>query len=233
MVLGITSIFGEKRPILCVTGKNTKKAIPTLVRGSPNWFGDSLLCASPFRFWDPSFGVGMSWSPFWFGDPRIGLGRDTKKIPIIMLTAKSEEDNKIMGLNSGIDDYLTKPFSPKELIARINALLRRSSPELTDEPVNILDLSLDPLQHQLTIKGKLTKIGPTEFKILHLFIKNLNKVFSRNQIMDRVWGNKSEIDDRTVDVHIKRIRACLANDGYDKIIRTIRGEGYSVSEKHL
>ena len=104
---------------------------------------------------------------------------------------------------------------------------------MTDEPVNILDLSLDPLQHQLTIKGKLIKIGPTEFKILHLFIKNLNKVFSRNQIMDRVWGNKSEIDDRTVDVHIKRIRACLANDGYDKIIRTIRGEGYSVSEKHL
>ena len=164
---------------------------------------------------------------------RLRANSDTKKIPIIMLTAKSEEDNKIMGLNSGIDDYLTKPFSPKELIARINALLRRSSPELTDEPVNILDLTLDPLQHQLTIKGKLIKIGPTEFKILHLFIKNLNKVFSRNQIMDKVWGNKSEIDDRTVDVHIKRIRACLANDGYDKIIRTIRGEGYSVSEKHL
>jgi len=164
---------------------------------------------------------------------RLRANSDTKKIPIIMLTAKSEEDNKIMGFNSGIDDYLTKPFSPKELIARINALLRRSSPELTDEPVNILDLSLDPLQHQLTIKGKLIKIGPTEFKILHLFIKNLNKVFSRNQIMDKVWGNKSEIDDRTVDVHIKRIRACLANDGYDKIIRTIRGEGYSVSEKHL
>jgi two-component system phosphate regulon response regulator PhoB len=155
---------------------------------------------------------------------RLRANSDTKKIPIIMLTAKSEEDNKIMGFNSGIDDYLTKPFSPKELIARINALLRRSSPELTDEPVNILDLSF---------KGKLIKIGPTEFKILHLFIKNLNKVFSRNQIMDRVWGNKSEIDDRTVDVHIKRIRACLANDGYDKIIRTIRGEGYSVSEKHL
>ena len=164
---------------------------------------------------------------------RLRANSDTKKIPIIMLTAKSEEDNKIMGLNSGIDDYLTKPFSPKELIARIKALLRRSSPELTDEPVKILDLSLDPLQHQLTIKGKLIKIGPTEFKILHLFIKNLNKVFSRNQIMDKVWGNKSEIDDRTVDVHIKRIRACLANDGYDKIIRTIRGEGYSVSEKHL
>ncbi|MEJ6765689.1 MAG: phosphate regulon transcriptional regulator PhoB [Methylophilales bacterium] len=164
---------------------------------------------------------------------RLRANSDTKNIPIIMLTAKSEEDNKILGLNSGIDDYLTKPFSPKELIARINALLRRSSPELTDEPVNILDLSLDPLQHQLTINGKLIKIGPTEFKILHLFIKNLNKVFSRNQIMDKVWGNKSEIDDRTVDVHIKRLRACLATNGYDKIIRTIRGEGYSVSEKHL
>ena len=153
--------------------------------------------------------------------------------PVLILSAMDSVDNRVEGLRAGGDDYLTKPFSPKELIARINALLRRSSPELTDEPVNILDLSLDPLQHQLTIKGKLIKIGPTEFKILHLFIKNLNKVFSRNQIMDRVWGNKSEIDDRTVDVHIKRIRACLANDGYDKIIRTIRGEGYSVSEKHL
>jgi two-component system phosphate regulon response regulator PhoB len=164
---------------------------------------------------------------------RLRANSDTRKIPIIMLTAKSEEDNKILGLNSGIDDYLTKPFSPKELIARINALLRRSSPELTDEPIKILDLTLDPLQHQLTIKENLIKIGPTEFKILHLFLKNLNKVFSRNQIMDKIWGNKSEIDDRTVDVHIKRLRACLAPNGYDKIIRTIRGEGYSVSEKHL
>ena len=164
---------------------------------------------------------------------RLRANSDTKKIPILMLTAKSEEENKILGLDSGIDDYLTKPFSPKELIARIKALLRRSAPELTDEPIKILDLILDPLQHQLTIKEKLIKIGPTEFKILHLFLKNLNKVFNRNQIMDKIWGNKSEIDDRTVDVHIKRLRGCLAPNGYDKIVRTIRGEGYSVSEKHL
>ena len=164
---------------------------------------------------------------------RLRANSDTKKIPILMLTAKSEEENKILGLDSGIDDYLTKPFSPKELIARIKALLRRSAPESTDEPIKILDLILDPLQHQLTIKEKLIKIGPTEFKILHLFLKNLNKVFNRNQIMDKIWGNKSEIDDRTVDVHIKRLRACLAPNGYDKIVRTIRGEGYSVSEKHL
>ena len=164
---------------------------------------------------------------------RLRANSDTKKIPILMLTAKSEEENKILGLDSGIDDYLTKPFSPKELIARIKALLRRSAPELTDEPIKILDLILDPLQHQLTIKEKLIKIGPTEFKILHLFLKNLNKVFNRNQIMDKIWGNKSEIDDRTVDVHTKRLRACLAPNGYDKIVRTIRGEGYSVSEKHL
>ena len=164
---------------------------------------------------------------------RLRANSDTKKIPILMLTAKSEEENKILGLDSGIDDYLTKPFSPKELIARIKALLRRSAPELTDEPIKILDLILDPLQHQLTIKEKLIKIGPTEFKILHLFLKNLNKVFNRNLIMDKIWGNKSEIDDRTVDVHIKRLRACLAPHGYDKIVRTIRGEGYSVSEKHL
>jgi len=164
---------------------------------------------------------------------RLRSNSDSKKIPIIMLTAKSEEENKILGLDSGIDDYLTKPFSPKELIARIKALLRRSAPELTEEPIKILDLILDPLQHQLTIKEKLIKIGPTEFKILHLFLKNLNKVFSRNQIMDKIWGNKSEIDDRTVDVHIKRLRGCLAPNGYDKIVRTIRGEGYSVSEKHF
>tara|TARA_Y100000022_G_scaffold196978_1_gene204763 strand:+ start:45 stop:740 length:696 start_codon:yes stop_codon:yes gene_type:complete len=164
---------------------------------------------------------------------RLRTNSDTRKIPIIMLTAKSEEENKILSLNSGIDDYLTKPFSPKELIARIKALLRRSAPELTDEPIKILDLNLDPLQHQLTIKEKLIKIGPTEFKILHLFLKNLNKVFSRNQIMDKIWGNKSEIDDRTVDVHIKRLRACLAPNGYDKIVITIRGEGYSVSERNV
>ena len=164
---------------------------------------------------------------------RLRTNSDTRKIPIIMLTAKSEEENKILSLNSGIDDYLTKPFSPKELIARIKALLRRSAPELTDEPIKILDLNLDPLQHQLTIKEKLIKIGPTEFKILHLFLKNVNKVFSRNQIMDKIWGNKSEIDDRTVDVHIKRLRACLAPNGYDKIVITIRGEGYSVSERNV
>ncbi len=162
---------------------------------------------------------------------RLRANSDTKNIPIIMLTAKSEEDNKILGLNSGIDDYLTKPFSPKELIARINALLRRSSPELTDEPVNILDLSLDPLQHQLTINGKLIKIGPTEFKILHFFMKNTDRVYSRNQILDKIWGNKSEIDDRTVDVHIKRLRESLKKSGYDKLIQTVRGAGYRFSKE--
>lgn len=162
---------------------------------------------------------------------RLRSNSITKNIPIILLTAKGDEENKIKGLESGADDYLTKPFSPRELVARIKALLRRRAPELINVPIQIMELTLDPGAYRLYTDNETLKIGPTEFKLLHLFMKNTNIVFSRNQILDKVWGNGSEIDDRTVDVHIKRLRKCLCKSGHDKLIRTVRGVGYCFSEK--
>jgi two-component system phosphate regulon response regulator PhoB len=160
---------------------------------------------------------------------RLKANSETKSIPIIMLTAKADEDNKIKGLNVGADDYLTKPFSPRELIARIKALLRRRSPELINEPIIIDALVLDPGSHKVQVDNKKINIGPTEFKLLHFLMKNSDRVYSRNQILDKIWGNKSVIDDRTVDVHIKRLRAALKNSHYDRMIQTVRGSGYRFS----
>ena len=162
---------------------------------------------------------------------RLRANSSTKLIPIIMLTAKSDEDNKIEGFNVGADDYLTKPFSPRELVARIKALIRRRSPELVNDPIIAEGLVLDPSSHRVQVNNKNIKIGPTEFKLLHFFMKNNNRVFSRNQILDKIWGNKSVIDDRTVDVHIKRLRESLKQSGYDKLIQTVRGAGYRFSKE--
>jgi len=162
---------------------------------------------------------------------RLRANSETKNIPIIMLTAKSDEDNKIKGLDVGADDYLTKPFSPKELIARIKALLRRRSPELINEPIIIDGLILDPSSHKIQINNKNIKIGPTEFKLLHFFMKNTDRVYTRNQILDKIWGSNSVIDDRTVDVHIKRLRKSLNHSGYDKLIQTVHGTGYRFSKE--
>ena len=154
----------------------------------------------------------------------------TKKIPIIMLTAKNEEENMILGLNSGADDYLTKPFSPRELVARIKAVLRRKAPDLIEEPIEINGLHLDPTNHCVRSNNNSIRIGPTEFKLLHFFMKNPERLFSRNHILDKVWGNKAEIEDRTVDVHIKRLRNSLSSEGKQKLIQTVRGIGYRFSE---
>jgi two-component system phosphate regulon response regulator PhoB len=161
---------------------------------------------------------------------RLRANSTTKFIPIIMLTAKSDEDNKVEGLSVGADDFLTKPFSPRELVARIKALIRRRSPELLNDPIIAEGIILDPKSHRVQVDGEYLKIGPTEFKLLHFFMKNNNHVFSRNQILDKIWGNKSEIDDRTVDVHIKRLREVLKQSGYDKLIQTVRGAGYRFSD---
>ena len=162
---------------------------------------------------------------------RLRANSTTKSIPIIMLTAKSDEDNKIEGLNEGVDDYLTKHFSPRELVARIKALIRRRSPELINNPVISEGLVLDPSSHKVHADKKSIDIAPTEFKLLHFFMKHPDRVFSRNQILDRIWGNKSEIDDRTVDVHIKRLRGSLKESGYDKLVQTVRGAGYRFSKE--
>ena len=161
---------------------------------------------------------------------RVRGNPNTKNIPIIMLTAKSDESNILKGLDTGADDYMTKPFSPKELIARIKAVLRRKSPELVDEPISIKGLTLDPNKHLLQYNNKTITIGPTEFKLLNFFMKNPDRVFSRNQILDKIWGNKSDIDDRTVDVHIKRLRDTLKISGQESLIKTIRGIGYRLSK---
>tara|TARA_B100001142_G_C14190971_1_gene599936 strand:- start:32 stop:718 length:687 start_codon:yes stop_codon:yes gene_type:complete len=161
---------------------------------------------------------------------RVRGNPNTKNIPIIMLTAKSDESNKLKGLDTGADDYMTKPFSPKELIARIKAVLRRKSPELVDEPISIKGFTLDPNKHLLQYNDKTITIGPTEFKLLNFFMKNPDRVFSRNQILDKIWGNKSDIDDRTVDVHIKRLRDTLKISGQESLIKTIRGIGYRLSK---
>ena len=162
---------------------------------------------------------------------RLRANSATKLIPIIMLTAKSDEDNKIESFDVGADDYLTKPFSPRELVARIKALIRRKSPELLNDPIIVEGLVLDPGSHRVQVNNKNINIGPTEFKLLHFFMKNNNRVYSRNQILDKIWGNKSVIDDRTVHVHIKRLRESLKQSGYNKLIQTVRGTGYRFSKE--
>ncbi len=150
----------------------------------------------------------------------------TKDVPIIMLTARTEEDDKITGLEAGADDYVTKPFSPKELVARIKAVLRRRAPQLTDDAVEVAALRLDPATHRVTAHGKPVDMGPTEFRLLHFFMTHAERVHSRTQLLDQVWGDHVFVEERTVDVHIKRLRAALAPSGHDKHVETVRGAGY-------
>jgi len=152
----------------------------------------------------------------------------TKNTPIIMLTAKGEEDNKIEGLDSGADDYITKPFSTKELTARIKALLRRSGSE-EEASLEYNGLAIDPIAHRVTVKGEPLKLGPTEYRMLEFFMAHPERAYSREQLLDGVWGGTVYIDDRTVDVHIRRLRKALSEFGFDKYIQTVRGTGYRFS----
>jgi len=150
----------------------------------------------------------------------------TRQVPIIMLTAKGAEQDKIDGLESGADDYITKPFSPKELMARIKAVLRRRAPQLTDDLTEVAGLKLDPSAHRLTGNGQTLAIGPTEFRLLHFFMTHPERVFSRSQLLDQVWGDHVFVEERTVDVHIRRLRKALEPTGHDNHIETVRGTGY-------
>jgi two-component system phosphate regulon response regulator PhoB len=152
-----------------------------------------------------------------------------KNIPIIMLTARSEEDDKIQGLEIGADDYVTKPFSPKELIARVKAVLRRTQPTATDDPIEIVGLRLDPSSHRVTLDGADLHLGPMEFKLLHFFMTHQERVYSRDQLLDNVWGTNTYVEDRTVDVHIRRLRKALQS--HDKLVQTVRGSGYRFSTR--
>ncbi|HYG32048.1 MAG TPA: phosphate regulon transcriptional regulator PhoB [Methylophilaceae bacterium] len=153
----------------------------------------------------------------------------TKTIPIIMLTARGEELDKVRGLEVGADDYVTKPFSPRELNARIKAVLRRRAPQMTDDPIEVGGLRLDPMTHRVTGNGKVLDLGPTEFRLLHYLMSNPERVHSRSQVLDRVWGDRVFVEDRTVDVHIRRLRLALTDSGHEDMIQTVRGVGYRFS----
>ena len=139
----------------------------------------------------------------------------TKSIPIIMLTARGDEYDKVRGLEVGADDYVTKPFSPRELNARIKAVLRRRAPQMTDDPIEVSGLRLDPTTHRVTGKDKIIDLGPTEFRLLHFFMSNAERVHTRSQLLDKVWGDRVFVEDRTVDVHIRRLRNALSISGHE------------------
>ncbi|MBN9124923.1 MAG: phosphate regulon transcriptional regulatory protein PhoB [Nitrosospira sp. 56-18] len=153
----------------------------------------------------------------------------TKSIPIIMLTARAEESDKVAGLEIGADDYITKPFSPRELLARIKAVLRRRSPEAADDIVEIGGLRLDAATHRVTANENEVALGPTEFRLLHFLMTHSERVHSRSQLLDQVWGDHVFVEDRTVDVHIRRLRKALEFSGKDALVQTVRGSGYRLS----
>lgn len=158
---------------------------------------------------------------------RLRKDRQFAPLPVIMLTAKSMEEDKVAGLNHGADDYITKPFSPRELTARVNALLRRQLPEHGDQEMTIGQLQLDPARRSVNFKGETLDVGPTEFRLLKFLMARPERVFSRDQLLDRVWGAHVAIGERTVDVHVLRLRKSLKEGG--ALIRTVRGVGYMLS----
>lgn len=160
---------------------------------------------------------------------RLRADKRTRSIPIIMLTARSEEQDKLTGLETGADDYITKPFSPRELNARVKAVLRRRAPQMTDDVVQVGALRLDPSSHRVTGNAAPVELGPTEFRLLHFLMTHPERVHSRTQLLDQVWGDHVFVEERTVDVHIRRLRKALEPSGLDALIQTVRGTGYRLS----
>ena len=160
------------------------------------------------------------------------LKRDTAtaELPIILLTAKSEDDNKIQGLEAGADDYITKPFSPRELVARLKAVLRRTTPKGVEDPVEIEGLLLDPVSHRVSANGQALDVGPTEYRLLQFFMTHQERAYTRSQLLDQVWGGNVYVEERTVDVHIRRLRKALG-EAHQHLIQTVRGTGYRFSAK--
>ncbi|WP_407279346.1 phosphate regulon transcriptional regulator PhoB [Aromatoleum evansii] len=160
---------------------------------------------------------------------RLRADERTRAIPIIMLTARGEEQDKVAGLEMGADDYITKPFSPRELVARIKAVLRRRAPQATEDPVALGGLCLDPATHRVSAGEQPVALGPTEFRLLHFLMTHPERVHSRAQLLDQVWGDHVFVEERTVDVHVRRLRAALEPVGQDGLIQTVRGSGYRLS----
>jgi two-component system phosphate regulon response regulator PhoB len=153
----------------------------------------------------------------------------TESIPLIMVTARGSEQDKLAGLEIGADDYMTKPFSPRELNARVKAVLRRRAPQVTDDSVEVEGLRLDPVSHRVTSHGGTLTIGPTEFRLLHFFMTHPDRVYSRAQLLDNVWGDHVFVEERTVDVHIRRLRKALEPGSHHTLIQTVRSAGYRFS----
>jgi two-component system, OmpR family, phosphate regulon response regulator PhoB len=159
------------------------------------------------------------------------LKRDelTRGLPIIMLTARSEEDDKVRGFESGVDDYVTKPFSSRELVARIQAVIRRAAPDAGEEKIVMEGLEVNLASHRVVGNGTPIDLGPTEYRLLTFFMSHPDRVYTRTQLLDRVWGSNVYVEERTVDVHIRRLRKALAATGFDGFVQTVRGSGYRFS----
>lgn len=153
---------------------------------------------------------------------------ETANVPIVMITARNEEEDKVRGLDTGADDYVSKPFSPRELVARVNAVLRRVRPALAGEQLRVGDIELDPAAHRVRRGGAPIDLGPTEYRLLKHFLEHPGRVFSRERLLDAVWGHDSDIELRTVDVHIRRLRKAINRDGQPDLIRTVRSAGYAL-----
>ena len=163
---------------------------------------------------------------------KLRRGDSTRDIPVVMLTAKGEEGDRLSGFDAGVDDYVVKPFSVKELVARIRAVLKRTMPAGDDDPIEIGGLRLDSVSHRVTARGEIIRIGPTEFRMLHFFMGHPERVFTRGQLLDRIWGSNVYIEERTVDVHIRRLRKALSEHGFDRFVQTVHGTGYRFS-RHM
>ena len=159
--------------------------------------------------------------------------RETREVPVIMLTARAEEGDKVAGLEGGADDYITKPFSPRELLARINAVLRRTTPAEGTDRIDIEGLVLDQSSQRVSSGERTVALGPTEYRMLSFFMTHPERVYTREQLLDRVWGGNVYVEERTIDVHIRRLRKALEEFGYDRLIQTVRGSGYRFSARPL
>lgn len=155
----------------------------------------------------------------------------SRAVPIIMVSARGEEEDRVKGLDTGADDYITKPFSPREMVARVKAVLRRAKPDELADEIDIGGLHIDNISHRVTAEGRPIEIAPTEYRLLHFFMTHADRAFSRSQLLDRVWGDQVYVEERTVDVHVRRLRKALEHSGHDRLLQTVRGVGYRFSDK--
>ena len=155
----------------------------------------------------------------------------TREIPIIMVSARGEEEDRIKGLDTGADDYIAKPFSPREMVARVNAVLRRSKTDEVAAEIEIGGLHMDNVGHRVSVGGRQVDIAPTEYRLLHFFMTHADRAYSRSQLLDQVWGDQVYVEERTVDVHVRRLRKALEPSGHDRLLQTVRGVGYRFSDK--